>query len=155
MIDATDLGLVVARQHKLEGRPKLEKLFVERSHEHRLATRERETLEESGAKLRQREEALRQREDTFRKQLTEAVDARVRQARREIDEVIEQLKAKAAAIASVPRLVSTGETGAALEFRQIAVPSQGRAPGNRLERAALWSRRRSPPGPARMSVQAS
>ena len=38
--------------------------------------------------LRQREEALRQREETFRRRLTEELDAQVRRARREIDEVI-------------------------------------------------------------------
>ncbi len=74
-------------------------------HEQRLATRERETLSEAEARLRQREETLRQREDTFRRRLNEEVDAQVRQARREIDDVIAGLKAKAAAIANAPRLV--------------------------------------------------
>ena len=68
-------------------------------HEHRLATRERETLEAAEARMRQREDALRQREETFRKRLNEELDTQVRQARREIDDVIAQLKAKTAAIA--------------------------------------------------------
>jgi DNA mismatch repair protein MutS2 len=80
-------------------------------HEHRLAARDREGLEEANARLRQREEALRQREERSRQQLTDAVDTRVRQARREIDEVVAQLKAQAAAMANTPRLVSTGDTG--------------------------------------------
>jgi DNA mismatch repair protein MutS2 len=92
-------------------------------HEHRLAARERETLAEAEGRLRQRDEALRQREETMRRQLTDAVDARVRQARREIDDVIAQLKAKAAAIASAPRLVSTGDTGAARGEARAAIDS--------------------------------
>src|SRR5207247_10183839 len=39
-------------------------------HEHRLAARERETLEAADARSRQREEALKQREETFRRRLT-------------------------------------------------------------------------------------
>src|SRR5206468_2032989 len=68
-------------------------------HEQRLASREREALEESGARMRQREEALRQREETFRRRSSEELDEQLRRARREIDEVIAELKAKTAAIA--------------------------------------------------------
>jgi DNA mismatch repair protein MutS2 len=90
-------------------------------HEHRLAAKERETLSEAEARLRQREETLRQREETQRKRLADEVDAQVRQARREIDDVIAQLKAKAAAIAAAPRLVSTGDTGAARNEARAAI----------------------------------
>jgi DNA mismatch repair protein MutS2 len=68
-------------------------------HEQRLATRERETLNEAEARMRQREDALRQREDTFRRRLNEELEAQIRQARREIDDVIADLKAKTAACA--------------------------------------------------------
>src|SRR5438874_6240324 len=90
-------------------------------HEHRLASRERETLEASEARMRQREEALRQREETFRRRLNEELETQVRQARKEIDDVIVELKAKAAAIANAPRLVSTGETGTARADARAAV----------------------------------
>jgi DNA mismatch repair protein MutS2 len=68
-------------------------------HEQRLAAKERETLHDAEARMRQREEALRQREDTFRRRLNEELDTQVRQARREIDTVIADLKAKTTAIA--------------------------------------------------------
>jgi DNA mismatch repair protein MutS2 len=90
-------------------------------HEQRLATRERETLHAAETRMHQREDALRQREETFRRRLNEELDAQVRQARREIDDVIGDLKAKAAAITSAPRLVSTGETGAARSLARDAV----------------------------------
>ena len=90
-------------------------------HEHRLAARERETLDAAEVRMRQREDALKQREETYRKRLSEELDAEVRRARREIDEVIADLKAKAAAIASAPRLVSTGQTGSVRTDARAAV----------------------------------
>src|SRR5207237_6649703 len=68
-------------------------------HEHRLAARERETLEASQVRVRQREDALHQREDTFRRRLNEELETEVRRARREIDDVIAGLKTKTDAIA--------------------------------------------------------
>jgi len=92
-------------------------------HEQRLASRERETLHAAESRMQQREDALRQREETFKRRLNEALDAQVRQARKEIDDVIVELKAKAAAIASAPRLVSTGDTGAARSDARASVDS--------------------------------
>jgi DNA mismatch repair protein MutS2 len=91
-------------------------------HEHRLATRERQTLEAAEVRMRQREDALGQREETFRHRLNEELDTQVRQARREIDEVIAQLKTKAAAIAQEgTRAVSTGDTGSVRSDARAAV----------------------------------
>jgi DNA mismatch repair protein MutS2 len=92
-------------------------------HEQRLASRERETLEAAEAKMRQREDALRQREDTFRRRLTEELDTQVRQARREIDDVIAGLKQKTTAIAqeAARQAVTTGDTGAARSDARAAV----------------------------------
>ena len=90
-------------------------------HEHRLATKERETLHQAEARMHQREDALRQREETFRKRLNEELDTQVRQARKEIDTVVDDLKSKAAAMAALPRLVSTGETGTARSDARAAV----------------------------------
>jgi len=92
-------------------------------HEQRLATRERETLEAAEARMRQREEALRQREETFRKRLTEELDSQVREARREIDDVIAALKTKTQALAAdaARQAVTTGETGAARTDARAAV----------------------------------
>src|SRR5580765_3053097 len=93
-------------------------------HEHRLASRERATLEADEARMRQREEALKQREDTFRKKLTEELDSQVRSARREIDAVIDGLKEKANTIAreaAARHVVSTGAAGAARSDARAAV----------------------------------
>src|SRR6185503_8446565 len=90
-------------------------------HDQRLATRERETLREAEARMHQREEALRQREEGARRRLSEELEKEVRDARREIDQVVADLKAKAAAMANAPRLVSTGETGTVRSDARAAV----------------------------------
>src|SRR4051812_8961351 len=87
-------------------------------HEHRLVARERQILEETQRKLQAREQELRDREETFRKRLDQRIDERLRDARREIDGVVESLKTRASAIAAgadrrAARLVPTGEIGAA------------------------------------------
>ena len=92
-------------------------------HEQRLAARERETLHAAEGRMQQREDALRQREETFKRRLNEELETQVRQARHEIDDVIAALKAKTAAIASAPRLVSTGDAGAVRSDARAAVES--------------------------------
>ncbi len=90
-------------------------------HEQRLATRERETLRAAEERMHQREDALRQREETFRRRLNEELEKHVRQARKDIDVVIEELKTKTDAIARGPRLVTTGDTGRARSDARAAV----------------------------------
>jgi DNA mismatch repair protein MutS2 len=92
-------------------------------HEQRLAVRERETLQAAGGRMQQREDALRQREDTFRRRLNEELETQVRQARREIDEVIAELKAKTTSAAqdASRQAVTTGDTGAARADARTAV----------------------------------
>ena len=97
-------------------------------HEQRLAARERDTLEAAETRMRQREDALKQREETFRRRLNEELDAQLREARREIDEVIAELKAKTAALAHDAQAgarpaIATGETGGARSDARAAVDS--------------------------------
>jgi DNA mismatch repair protein MutS2 len=90
-------------------------------HEHRLAARERETLKEAEARMQHRENTLHQREETFKRRLNDELNAQVRQARKEIDDVIAALKARAEALAKAPRLVSTGDAGTARSEARSAV----------------------------------
>lgn len=88
----------------------------------RLAAQERATLAESQSRVRDREESLREREETFRRKLTHELDAQVRQARKEIDAVIEGLKSKTHALTREPgKLVSTGTTGRARADARAAI----------------------------------
>ena len=95
-------------------------------HERRLVARERETFADSEHKLRSREETIRHREETFNRRLTERLDEQIRSARREIDAVIDGLKARTAemtaqAARQVAHTISTGEAGAARSEARAAI----------------------------------
>ena len=93
--------------------------------ERRQLTTERMAVGESERRLRTREDALRAREDSFKKRLDARLDDQLRDARREIESVIEGLKTRASELTEKAgrRLrtgdtvraagISTGETGAA------------------------------------------
>jgi DNA mismatch repair protein MutS2 len=83
--------------------------------ERREISKQRAAVAESEKKLRGREESIREREDTFRRRLDTKLDDQLRDARREIDRVIEELKQRA------PRLVNTGETGTARSEARAAI----------------------------------
>ncbi len=138
-----------ARETQLaEHLAKIERDMQALDHERRLAARERETLAEESAKLQQREQELRNREDTFKRKLDERIEERLRDARREIDGVVSALKTRTDALAAeaerrmAPRLISTGDTGAARAEARAAIE----AIGNRL---------RSPDEPAAKAPQRS
>jgi DNA mismatch repair protein MutS2 len=90
--------------------------------ERRLVADERQRLADRDAQLDVRAESLRQREDQVKRKLEDALRERLREARRDIDAVVDDVKKKATAIteeatrrAAAPRLVnprlSTGEMG--------------------------------------------
>ena len=144
---ATRLGLAPsiiekARQHRsareaqlAEHLAKVERDLQSLDHERRLAAKERSSLEETAAKMQVREHDLKNREETFRRRLEERIEGRLRDARRDIDGVMDALKARTDAIAADAqrrgRLVTTGETGTArAEARSAleAIGEQLRAP---------------------------
>ncbi len=86
--------------------------------------RERRAFNETNAELSKREKSLAEREEVFKKRLNERLDERLRQARRDVDAVIDQLKEKSEAIAekaSLRAAVNTGETGAARAEARTAI----------------------------------
>ncbi|HEU4937477.1 MAG TPA: endonuclease MutS2 [Vicinamibacterales bacterium] len=128
-----------ARETQLaEHLAKIERDMQSLDHERRLATRERQTVAEETARLQQREQDLRNREETFRRKLDERIEERLRDARREIDDVVNALKTRTDALAAeaerrmAPRLVSTGDTGAARAEARAAIE----AIGNRVRQPA-------------------
>jgi DNA mismatch repair protein MutS2 len=79
--------------------------------ERRQVTGERMSVAESERRLRTREDALRAREDNFKKRLDAKLDDQLRDARREIDAVIEGLKTRASELTEkAGRRLRTGET---------------------------------------------
>jgi DNA mismatch repair protein MutS2 len=82
--------------------------------ERRQVAREREQMAGHDAQIRLREEQLRQREEQFRRKLEDSLQERMREARRAIDSVVDDVKKKAAALeaeaarrAAAPRLVTS------------------------------------------------
>jgi DNA mismatch repair protein MutS2 len=139
---ATRLGMPAeiitqARAHRSERESQLadhlarvERDLQSLEHDRRLAARERQTLEETAAKLHAREHELRHREETFRKRLDERIEERLREAKREIDGVVEALKAKTDKLAfeaerRSARLIPTGETGGARADARAAIDAIG------------------------------
>jgi DNA mismatch repair protein MutS2 len=91
------------------------------------ARRERQALRDAEARFRDRDAALAEREAQFRRRATERIDERVRQARREIDVLVDDLKKRTSVLTSrvtrdtsAPRL-NTGQTGAARAQAQAAI----------------------------------
>jgi DNA mismatch repair protein MutS2 len=120
-----------ARESQLaEHLSRVEKDVQALEHERRLAARERQTLTEASAKLQAREAELRNREETFRRRLDERINERLRDAKREIDSVVESLKARTGALASdaerrAARLIPTGQTGSARADARAAIDAIG------------------------------
>jgi DNA mismatch repair protein MutS2 len=108
---------------------RIEKDVQALEHARRLAARERQTLEETAAKLQAREHDLRHREETFRRRLDARIDERLREARRAIDSVVETVKAKTEKIAvdaeRRARLIPTGQTGEARAQGRAALEAIG------------------------------
>jgi DNA mismatch repair protein MutS2 len=115
-----------AREAQLaEHLAKIDKDLRSLDHEKRLVAHERDMLSDAEARMREREDALRQREETFRRRLNEELETELRQARKQIDDVIAELKTKAVAAArDVERqMISTGDTGAMRSDARAAVDS--------------------------------
>ena len=98
-------------------------------HERRLVAREHQMLGDAEGRIRVREEALRQREDAAKRRLDEQLDDRMRQARREIDRIIDELRRRTDELAEQAErralkhqpVVSTGDTGSARADARAAV----------------------------------
>ncbi|MBI4264876.1 MAG: Smr/MutS family protein [Acidobacteria bacterium] len=131
VVDAARANLSEPEKQLAEHLARVDEDLRRLEQERRLVARERSQVEESERKLRAREQSVREREERVRARFDAKLDDRIREARREIDTVIEGLKARAAMLSeqAAVRLksgetlrvagLSTGETGAArAEARQ-------------------------------------
>jgi DNA mismatch repair protein MutS2 len=92
----------------------------------RMLSQERAALADAERKLRSREESVREREDTYRRRLDAKLDEQLREGRREIDSIIEGLKARTTALTDqaarrAAAAINTGETGAARADARTAI----------------------------------
>jgi DNA mismatch repair protein MutS2 len=130
VVNAARMNLSRREAQLAEHLAKIDRDMRALEHEQRLVSRERETLAGDESRLRQREEALRNREETFHRRLSEEIEVQARRARREIDEVISDLKAKtsameqrARAVSSAPNVISSGDTGSARSDARAGIDS--------------------------------
>jgi DNA mismatch repair protein MutS2 len=111
---------------------KIDQSLHDLDHERRLVARERQQIAESESRLKAREDALRQREETVRRKTEDRLGERLRDARREIDQVIDDLKKKAAEMTAQAERqmakrtpsgpsISTGDAGTARLEARLAV----------------------------------
>jgi DNA mismatch repair protein MutS2 len=126
---------------------KIDQNLHDLDHERRLVARERQVMGESESRLKAREEALRQREETFRRRTEDRLDERLREAKREIDQVIEGLKKRASEMTAQAERqlakrtlsgppISTGDAGTArLEARLALEATAARFHGEEVPRA--------------------
>ena len=120
-----------AREAQLaEHLAKVEREMQGLDHERRLVARERQIVEDTQHKLSAREQDLRDREETFRKRLDQKIEERLRDAKREIDSVVDALKSRTSTIAAdaerrAARLVPTGDIGSARSQARTALETVG------------------------------
>jgi DNA mismatch repair protein MutS2 len=117
-------ALVAAARSALTGREAQLAAHIERvdtelrglQEERRIIGRERLELAEQERRLRQRDLALREKEEAHKRRVGAKLDEQLREARREIDAVIDGLKARASVLRERGErraALSTGETGMA------------------------------------------
>ena len=124
---------------------KIDQTLRDLEHERRLVTRERQAITDAEAKVKAREDTLGQREEVFRRKVEDRLDERLREARREIDKVVDDLRRKTADLAAEaerraarhagPPAISTGDAGAVrVEARQAIEEAAARFRGEEPER---------------------
>ncbi|MBP1636504.1 MAG: MutS2 family protein, partial [Acidobacteria bacterium] len=140
---------LTARDAKLaEHLARIDQNLHDLEHERRLVARERQVLGDAETRMKGREDSLRQREETFRRRVEDRLDEQLREARREIDRVVDDLKRKTAQLSAeaerrVARRaeggpgISTGDAGAARsEARQALEAAASRLRTGESERQA-------------------
>jgi DNA mismatch repair protein MutS2 len=95
-------------------------------HDRRDLMRQRQQLADSDKQLRAREDAVRDREQAYKRRLDAKLDEELREGRREIDTIIEGLKARAAAMSEqasrrAAASITTGDAGAARADARAAI----------------------------------
>jgi len=129
ILDAARQNLTEREAQLAEHLAKMDQDLRALEHERRLVAREHQMLGDAEGRIRVREEALRQREDAAKRRLDEQLDDRMRQARREIDRIIDELRRRTDELAEQAErralkhqaVVSTGDTGSARADARAAV----------------------------------
>ena len=95
VIDAARANLTDREQQLVEHLARVDRQLHQLEDERRQVSLERRTAAETERKLRAREESIRERESALKRRLEARLDDQLRDARREIDAVLESLKVRA------------------------------------------------------------
>jgi DNA mismatch repair protein MutS2 len=107
IIDAAKAQRTARESQLAEHLAKVDQDMHALDHERRLAARERDAVAADAARMQVREEELRRREETFKRRLEERLDERMRDARRDIDEIVRGVRERADKL----QHATTGDTG--------------------------------------------
>ena len=130
ILEAARRNLSAREAQLAEHLAKIDHDLQELEHERRLVAREHQMLGDAEGRIRVREETLRSREEAAKKRLDEQLEVRLRDARRDIDRVIDDLKRRTTELAERagrrllaphPAGVSTGDAGAARTEARVAL----------------------------------
>jgi DNA mismatch repair protein MutS2 len=116
VIDAARTNLTDREQQLVEHLARVDRQLHQLQEEQRQVAQERRSTAEAERKLRAREESVRERELTLRRRLESRLDDQLREARREIDAVLENLKVRAAELRQARR-TGTATTADAGQLR--------------------------------------
>jgi DNA mismatch repair protein MutS2 len=103
VIDAARSNLTDREQQLVEHLARVDRQLHRLHEEQEQVAQERRSAAETERKLRAREESVREREQTLRRRLEARLDDQLRDARREIDTVLESLKVRAAELRQARR----------------------------------------------------
>jgi DNA mismatch repair protein MutS2 len=144
VIEAARANLTDREQQLVEHLARVDRQLHQLEDERRQVSQERRATAETERKLRAREESVRERESALKRRLEARLDDQLRDARREIDHVLESLKVRATELRQARKsgTATTADAGqlrsesrAALESvadritRDAAVPAPATPPG--------------------------
>jgi DNA mismatch repair protein MutS2 len=143
VVEAARANLTDREQQLVEHLARVDRQLHQLEEERRQVSQERRTAAETERKLRAREESVRERESALKRRLEARLDDQLREARREIDAVLETLKVRATELRQARKsgTATTADAGqlraesrAALESvadrvtREAAAPASAAAP---------------------------
>jgi DNA mismatch repair protein MutS2 len=125
VIDAARANLTDREQQLVEHLARVDRQLHRLQEEQSQVAQERRTTAEAERKLRAREESVREREQTLKRRLESRLDDQLRDARKEIDTVLENLKVRAAELRQARRsgAATTADAGALRAETRSAIES--------------------------------
>jgi DNA mismatch repair protein MutS2 len=113
VIDSARANLTDREQQLVEHLARVDRQLHQLEEEHRQVSQERRTAAETERKLRAREESVRERELALKRRLEARLDDQLRDARREIEAVLESLKIRASELRQARKIgaATTADAG--------------------------------------------